>query len=122
MEIFVIFFYQSGMLLQGGKMMGIKSVPILVFVYLAFAIAGRFFNSSEKKKALLATIIVRIALFVFALFATFIKDIPELASVFLNADLNYVSPPDLAVLIGIPLLLVDIVDSGFSWSDLKKEK
>lgn len=99
--------------------MDVSKVIWLICIYFLLGVAGRYqMNGSKKKIVLMGAIVCKIMIFIFAFFAVFASGIVKISSIFKSGDISNLSATDAAVLIGVLLAVMDIIDSFFEWVDI----
>lgn len=99
--------------------MNIKTVGLLVLLYIILGVVGRFLkNYIQKKTVLMLANMCKTGIFFFAFFSIFVNDFPRIADIIRSKNLTNLSIADAAIFIGIILAIMDIIDSWFEWVDL----
>lgn len=103
--------------------MDFSKVIWLVVFYFVLSFIGRYpMKISTKKLFLTAAIMCKILIFTMAFVAVFASGIFEISEIFQNGDISNLSASDAAILIGVLLAILDIIDSFFEWTDIILEK
>lgn len=103
--------------------MNILSIIWLLIIYFVLGVIGRCpMETSKKKVCLTAAVMFKTFIFSVAFVTVFESGIFEISEIFRNGDISNLSASDAAVLIGVLLAIMDILDSFFEWTDIVLEK